>query len=167
MHFDIIKQGRWGAKPYLRFSRKLNRSRRSSLEKKLPWSWKLELFIYNAKTIPKRIRALKQHVINLSSKAFCLLPLDYFLEPFFWHLTLVNLQYLDISFRSEFTTLILKHMSLPRWELRRETKYSENEILNHYHIKPFLRLFQYSKIYICILSSFVHPSRLLQQPILQ
>lgn len=31
--------------------------------------------------------------------------------------------------------------------------------------KPFLQLFRYSKICKCILSSFAHPSKLLQQPI--
>ena len=125
MHSDIIKKGRWEAKPYLRFSRKLNRSRRSSLEKEFPWS--SNCFIQRAKTIPKTIRALKQHAINLFSKAICLVPLDNFLEPFFWHLALVHLQHLYINFRIESKTLMLKHMSLHRLELRRETKAQETE----------------------------------------
>lgn len=48
--------------------------------------------------------------------------------------------------------------------MQKETN-SEYNNSNSATWKPFLQLFQYSKTYKCILSSFAHPSKLLQQPV--
>lgn len=49
--------------------------------------------------------------------------------------------------------------------MQKETNDSDYNNSNSATWKPFLQLFQYSKTYKCILSSFAHPSKLLQQPV--
>lgn len=157
MKFDL------GNTYYLTFSWNEKRSRKSSVERKLPCNKNTLLPQSQEQTLK-----LKHGEKKSSNTITCVLRLSFcscwitFWSPSFdiwrWN-TYQNIWEVSSNGIKGILLIVILNYHM---NFERKTSNYINSITGT--SKPFLRSSQYLKIYRCILSSFVHPSRLLQQP---